>query len=149
LVVSWGYDPDPGFGTSSKFQDYHQWQGTRDLSAFLTVPAAIDFMHRNDWDHVREVCHGLALFAREEIQKLTGLPSLCPADKGWLGQMVAARLPDVDTKMLKNHLFDQHRIEVPVMCWNDQPLIRISIQAYNTREEVEKLVNALADFLSG
>ncbi|MFO1266684.1 MAG: aminotransferase class V-fold PLP-dependent enzyme [Rubrivivax sp.] len=30
-----------------------QWQGTRDLSAFLAVPAAIDFMAQHDWPGAR------------------------------------------------------------------------------------------------
>jgi len=37
LVVSWGYQAEqPG---ESQFIDYHQWQGTRDIAAFLSVPA--------------------------------------------------------------------------------------------------------------
>ena len=41
LVVSWGY----GRGPAQRLQliDYHEWQGTRDLAAFLTVLAAIAF----------------------------------------------------------------------------------------------------------
>jgi hypothetical protein len=35
-VVSWGYESAQPI--SSQFIDYHEWQGTRDLAAFLTVP---------------------------------------------------------------------------------------------------------------
>ncbi len=44
LVVSWGFQPDvPG---PSRFIDYHEWWGTRDVAAFLSVPAAIQFQAR-------------------------------------------------------------------------------------------------------
>jgi isopenicillin-N epimerase len=147
LVVSWGYQADPGFGSGSRFLDYHQWQGTRDLAPFLAVPKAIEFMNSNQWDRVRQNCRSLAYLAREEIQKLTGLPPLCPAGGGWLGQMVAARLPAADPKTLKTCLYDRYRIEVPVMRWNEQTLIRVSIQAYNRQEEIETLVRVLKGVL--
>ena len=41
LVVSWGYEAEnPG---KSRFIDQHEWTGTRDIAAFLSVPAAIEF----------------------------------------------------------------------------------------------------------
>ena len=88
LVVSWGYETDPGFGSGSQYIDYHEWQGTRDLAAFLSVPTAIEYMTRSQWDEVRADCHQLAVYARQEINTLTGLPSICPEGKGWFGQMV-------------------------------------------------------------
>jgi len=44
LVISWGWDSEmPG---KSRFLDYHQWQGTRDMSPFLTIPFVIDYMNQ-------------------------------------------------------------------------------------------------------
>jgi len=41
LVVSWGWEPkNPG---PSKFVEYHEWQGSRDFSAYLSVPARSRF----------------------------------------------------------------------------------------------------------
>ena len=48
LVVSWGYEGE------STFLSRHERQGTRDPSAFLTVPAAIEWQRAHDWDTVRE-----------------------------------------------------------------------------------------------
>jgi len=43
LIVSWGWQSEmPG---PSQFVDHHEWQGPRDLSAFLAVPAAIRFQN--------------------------------------------------------------------------------------------------------
>ncbi|MET5013088.1 aminotransferase, partial [Burkholderia pseudomallei] len=41
LVVSWGSEPkNPGPAT---FGAYHEWQGSRDISACRSVPSAIAF----------------------------------------------------------------------------------------------------------
>jgi isopenicillin-N epimerase len=62
LVISWGYD-----GDSPTFVSRDEKQGTRDPSAYLTVPVAIVWQHEHDWDSVRERCHELARRARNEL----------------------------------------------------------------------------------
>ena len=145
LVVSWGWESEtPG---DSPFIDHHEWTGTRDLAAFLSVPAAIDFMRAHDWDRVRAGCHALAREFRQRVTDLTGLPSLSPDSPMWYQQMVAIPLPDCDVKVLQTRLYDEHRIEVPLMMWHGTPLIRASFQAYNTHEDVDRVVGALANLL--
>ena len=68
---------------------------------------------------------------------------MCSEQGGWLGQMIAIRLPEVDAKWLQRKLYRDYKIEVPVTCWNGQVVIRVSIQGYNTAEDVEKMVSAL------
>jgi isopenicillin-N epimerase len=147
LVISWGYDSDPGFGSGNQFIDYHEWQGTRDPAPFLAVPTAIEFMRTNNWDEVRRACHRLAVETLQRLNNLTGLTPICPEEEGWLGQMVAARLPEVDPQWLQSTLFERYRIEVPITRWNDQFLIRVSIQAYNTPADIDVLLGGLADLV--
>ena len=146
LVVSWGYEsvkPSP-----SQFIDYHEWQGTRDLSAFLSVPAAIEFQAQHDWPSVRRRCHALASLTRTRINSLTGLPAICPDSPEWYGQMFAALLPPgVDTDELKVRFYNEYRIEVPLHRWNTHPLIRVSIQAYNNQADTDALLIALSELL--
>jgi isopenicillin-N epimerase len=67
-----------------------------------------------------------------------------------LAQMVSAMLPpETDILALKKYLYDERRIEVPLMEWNGRKLIRISIQGYNSREDVEALIKALGDWFGG
>jgi isopenicillin-N epimerase len=141
LVVSWGWESEkPG---PSKFIDQHEWWGTRDISAFLSVPAAIRFQKENDWDKVRFDCHSLAVQAEKRIRALTGLPSQY-ADDAWYAQMVAAPLPtETDIVTLKTRLYDAYRIEVPFVEWNDRKLIRVSVQGYNTQADIDRLLEAL------
>jgi isopenicillin-N epimerase len=146
LVVSWGYESETP--SSSTFVDHHEWWGTRDIAAFLAVPKAIEFQAENHWDEVRDSCHQLAAHAQKRICELTGLAPLHPQSGSWFAQLAAAPLPaDTDLPLLKQRLHDEYRIEVPVHNWNGYKLIRISVQGYNTKRDVDKLLNALADLL--
>jgi isopenicillin-N epimerase len=146
LVVSWGYESETPGG--STFIDHHEWWGTRDMAAFLSIPAAIEFQAKHNWDRVREACHELAVEAQTRICGLTGLSPLHPSAEGWFRQMFTAPLPaDVDVAVLKSRLYDDYRIEVPVLEWNGNKLIRVSVQGYNTRADLQRLYDALSSLL--
>lgn len=134
LVVGWSE-------REQSFAARHRWQGTQDPAAYLSLPAAIDFLATHDWDEVRRRCHALAVEAYGRFGEL-GLTPLAP-DGSWLGQMVAAQLPECDTDDLKRRLYDDHRIEIPVQRWHDRPLIRASFQGYNDERDLEALAEAL------
>jgi isopenicillin-N epimerase len=146
LVVSWGYESErPG---RSRYIDYHEWQGTRDPAAFLSVPAAIKFQADHDWAEVRKRCHDLSADTRRQIERLTGLGSVCPDSPEWFAQMFTARLPQgIDPDAVKERLYERYRIEVPIIVWNNQNLIRVSFQGYNSAEDGQSLVNALGELL--
>jgi isopenicillin-N epimerase len=58
------------------------------------------------------------------------------------------RLPDhFDCVGLKNRLWDECRFEVPVYRGNDVPLLRVSLQGYNTAADTDTLVEALSTLL--
>ena len=146
LVVSWGWEAEaPG---DSEFVDWHEWQGTRDLSPFLATSAAIRFAEAHDWRSARDHSRELALRARQRIHSLTGLEPVSPAaDDGphrWIGQMVVVRLPDaIDPSSLQRRLFDEHRVEVPCHRWNGQGLMRVSVAAHTSEHDLDVLVEAL------
>jgi len=143
LVVSWGEQADVPSG--SQYVDDHEWWGTRDLAAFLSVPAAIEFQEKHDWDKVRDACHALARDAQQRICELTGLTPLHSDLDGWFRQMIAAPLPvDTNITSLKKRLYDEYHIEVPLVEWNGNKLIRVSVQGYNTQNDIDKLRRALS-----
>lgn len=145
LVVSWGWEREvPG---PSRFVDEQEYQGTRDIAAYLTAPAAIDFLATHDWPRRRADCHALVREARSRIGALTGLPQIAPDEPRWFAQMAAVPLPPCDPDTLKRRLYDEYRIEVPIIQWKDHLLIRVSIQVYNRRADVDALVDALAVLL--
>lgn len=141
LVVSWGWQSEhPG---TSRFIDEQEWQGTRDIAAYLSVPAAIQFFREHDWPQVRQRCHELVRYARAQATALTGLPSLTPDDAAWFSQLSALPLPPCDLDVLKRRLYDEYHIEIPVICWNDRHFVRLSVQGYNTQSDVDALIAAL------
>jgi len=97
---------------------------------------------------VRQECHELLRYAREAITDLTGLEPLCPDSPEWYMQMATIPLPPCDAEELKRRLYDNHRIEVPVIEWGGRQFVRVSVQGYNTPENVEALVRALEVLLS-
>ena len=162
LVISWGWSRDeevvggvsiPGneeAGLESRptrFVEENEWQGTRDPAAYLSVPAAIQFQAEHDWPRVRAECHELLREARRRIEELTGLPPICPDSPQWYAQMAAFPLPACDAGALQRRLYDEYRVEVPVIDWNGRQLVRVSVQGYNTAEDVESLVQALRALL--
>lgn len=146
LVVSWGYESETP--SPSQFVDHHEWWGTRDLSAFLSVPDAIAFQEKHDWLKVRSSCHALVRETEERIRKISCAKSLY-ADDSWFCQFAAAPLPDsTDVEKLKQWLYDKKRIEVPVIDWQGRKFVRVSIQGYNTRRDVDALVGAIETYIN-
>lgn len=141
LIISWGWESEkPG---QSRFIDYLEWTGTHDIAAYLSVPAAIDFQAAYAWDSVRRSCHALVEQARQQINALTGLAPICPDEGVWFQQMATIRLPACDTESLKERLWEEWKIEVPIITWNRAPLLRVSIQAYNDEADLARLIDAL------
>ncbi|MGH2486496.1 MAG: aminotransferase class V-fold PLP-dependent enzyme, partial [Ktedonobacterales bacterium] len=148
LVVSWGWQPrQPG---PSPFLDLFDWIGTDDPASFLSVPAAIAFQREHDWPAARARCHAVARDARERIGALTGLTPISPDGSEWWGQMFAAPLP-ADMRLsagdLKTRLYDEFQVEVPIVEWQGQRFVRVSIQAYNSDADVERLLDGLRHLL--
>lgn len=141
FIISWGYEADvPG---PSLFLDHYERTGTHDPSAYLSVPAAIAFQHEHDWPHVRAACHLLLREARERIAALTNLPQIAPDSPEWWVQMCTCPLPLTGAARLKEHLWNDYQIEIPVSSRNGQTFVRVSIQAYNRPEDIDRLLEAL------
>ena len=139
LVVSWGYDSD--FPSKSKFLDYHQWQGTKDMSAYLTIPYTIKFLKENNWNKIREKCNKINIWARNEINNLLDKENIC--DDKFLGQMSSIYM-DIEANPKNNiEFYKKYNIQVPFILWNNKSFFRISIQVYNTKEDIYKLLYAL------
>jgi isopenicillin-N epimerase len=152
LVVSHGWTIDskkPGakgaFG-NSPFIDEIEMRWTRDPSAWLAVPAALQFRREHDWPAVQKACQALAQETARRVAELTGCPPLS-SPEFCAPQMVAIPLPDtgLDPAEVHDTLLRRYRIEIPVFRWQDRFIVRLSVQGYNSRPQMDLLLEALLE----
>lgn len=148
LVVSWGWGKYQSLFFGSEYVDKLQYLGTNDLSAYLSVPAAIAFQKKYDWPSVRQQCHQLLTEALARMADLTGQATFYPANSGFYHQVAVAPLPQIaDLTAFKAALYDRYRVEIPVTTLGEQQFLRISIQGYNDRSDIDALLSAVAALL--
>ncbi|MBI1346966.1 aminotransferase class V-fold PLP-dependent enzyme [bacterium] len=147
-VLSWGKSLA---GRPARWQDEWNWLGTRDPAGFLAVPAAIEFLKSIGWQTFRDYGHQLAQQARQRIEALCGTQSLVPDDEQWYGTMITVQLPPGPSLRSSPNswdpwtqtLWEQHRIEIPVVDWHGRRHIRVSCHLYTTPAEIDTLLTAL------
>ncbi|MBP6502639.1 MAG: aminotransferase class V-fold PLP-dependent enzyme [Rhodoferax sp.] len=155
MVTSWGEVATDGpslwdgFIGSSVFERRMQWQGSRDLTGFLSVPAAIDFLAAHDWVARCADCHTGAMALMHRVSARTGIAPI--ADDAFFVQMAPLPVPHQDAAALRKRLFDTFRIEVPVTqhVGPDGPrtFVRVSVQPYTSDEDLAALEQALFSLL--
>ncbi|MDQ6845579.1 MAG: aminotransferase class V-fold PLP-dependent enzyme [Bacteroidota bacterium] len=146
LLISWGYESVKP--SDSQFLDYHQLQGTRDYSAFLTIPKTIEFLDEHDWPTVAKDCRQLTHSNYVRFCNLLNTQPLCPVTDEFLGQMCSIPVSTSQPEKLQRLLFDKYRIEVPVMKQGYLTFIRYSIQVFNSQEDLDKLYLALTEIIA-
>jgi isopenicillin-N epimerase len=154
LQVSWGWHHDRShldqrdeFGSTPRLRAL-EFEGTRDICPWLTVPTAIDFQTTLGWDAIRRRIAELAAHVRERFASIERLSPATPANPDLSGAMTAFRLPPGTAPLpLRRGLWEQHRIEAPIVERPEGPLIRVSTHFYNTRQEIDALATALPDLL--
>jgi isopenicillin-N epimerase len=153
LVISHGHNS--GRTDRSRFRLDFDWMGTHDPSAALCVPQALKVVGGlvpGGWPEVMESNRRKALAARKLLCERLGREPACPEEL--VGSMAVVALPDgfpvpptpplfVDPLHLR--LFEEHRIEVPIVPWPQAPQrhVRVSAQLYNTHAEYQALADAL------
>ena len=145
LVVSWGYESD--FPGESQFLDYHEYQGTRDISAFLCTPKVIEFLEENNWKEKAKACRKLVLDNYQDFCDLLNTKPLCPITEEFLGQMASIPIRTSKPLELKEMLYEKYKIQIPVMPLNGNIYLRYSINAYNSQDDLDVLHQALTDII--
>jgi isopenicillin-N epimerase len=130
-----------------KWWEEFYWTGTRDPSAYLATSAAFDLLDEVGLPAFRARTHHLARYARERLVELTGLEPPTPDNEAWYGSMVSVPLPPGDARELQKQLWQQYRIEVPVVDRGGDRSIRVSCHLYTATRDVDHLLDALDELL--
>lgn len=139
LIVSWGYESEKP--SHSRFLDYHEGQGTRDYSAFLTIPRAIAFMNEHNWENVATWSRQMVLDNAEKFSIFSGGHLL--AEPSFLTQMLSIPVACRQPEKLQEIFFSEFRIEIPVMKHGNSVFVRFSINAFNSQADLDKLYDAM------
>ena len=139
LVVS--HHVDMGFPKS------FDWVGTRDVTPWLAVPAAIDFFEAQSPGALREHCARLIDVATSLLEPLGAQPvaarSLCSSMRSFVLPQKRAGTRD-DAQALMRSLWDDHRVQAMSTELGGRLLLRVSAQAYVGEEDLDRLAAALA-----
>ncbi|HEU4497249.1 MAG TPA: aminotransferase class V-fold PLP-dependent enzyme [Flavobacterium sp.] len=146
LVVSWGYNNE--IIEKSLFLDCHEYQGTRDISAFLCTPKVIEFLETHNWKKISEKSKAIVRENYKRFCDLLHTEPICPVTDEFLGQMASIPINAKNPFKLKEVLFEQFAIEIPVMFLNNASYLRYSINGYNSQEDLDALYAALEAILA-
>lgn len=129
-----------------KFPRAFDYVGTRDVTGFLSVPAAVDFIERFGAAAVRQ---HLCDLSREGVAILRPLGAEPIAPDALFAAMRAYVLPQQrpaepdDALQLMKTLWEQHRIQVASSTYQGKLLLRLSAQIYVERSDFERCAAVL------
>jgi len=141
------------------WSDQFMWPGTDDYSGWCVLGESINFMGglMGGWKQLQEHNRSLCLWGRKLIAEETGVPLPAPESMiGSLGTLPVKVAPETPSSFfnyqppLKKRLLEDFGIQVPVFLtqWGQPRLwIRISAQAYNSREQFIYLLKCLKELI--
>jgi isopenicillin-N epimerase len=141
LVTSHGY----GQGYTTEFD----WTGTRDATAWLSIPAAIRLLEKLGGSGLRERNIALARAAATTLAKRLGTTRGTPDEL--TGSMATVRLDCAlaatrdNALALRHELNAKHNIDAAVVAFADHLWLRLSAQAYNCAGDYRRLADAVLD----
>ena len=143
LVISHGAT---GSAERSRFRAEFDWVGTDDITAYLCVPRAIEFLGSllpGGWPELMRTNRARALEARKIIGEAIGSAPAAPDEM--IGTLATIPIADGPAPALQAELWEKHRIEVPVVSFRSPPRrqVRISSQAYNDLDQYRLLSTVL------
>jgi isopenicillin-N epimerase len=126
------------------------WLGTEDPTAYLAVPSALEFLRRvvpGGFGQLLAQNHALTLEARAILCARIGATPSGP--ESMTGTMATLILPGnawAAPESLYRRLLDEQRIQVPIFTvpGRSERALRVSAHVYNSRDDYERLAQALS-----
>jgi isopenicillin-N epimerase len=154
LVISHGYGHEGG---RSRFLAEFDWTGSRDPTAWLSIPESIRMLGGilpGGWSELMERNHDLVLKARAILMRALDIEEPCP--ETMIGSIASLPLPAMapgrkgarlDSEGLRDLLHREHRMEVFFHAWPGPSgmLTRLAAQLYNFEDQYVRLAEALRE----
>ena len=138
-VISWGY----GRGLAAEFD----MLGTRDATACLSFPVALEFLKDLGIEAMREWNHRVAFDAA--LALTAHWVTEIPAPEEMYGSMVTIPLPErfgttpEAAGALRSALLYEDRFEAQIHAFRDRLWLRLAAQVYNEPDDFERLRDAI------
>ena len=141
----------------SRFLAEFDWPGTDDPTGWLTLPTAINFFETvmpGGFEAVARRNHQLAVQARAHVCAALGVSPAAP--ESMIGTLANIELPWADVPAGADHfqleplqraLYEEWRIQIPVIRFGGRRWIRLSAHLYNDLSQYQLLAHALTQLL--
>ena len=125
--------------------------GTPIIAGAIGLGAAIDFLNEVGLDNIAEHEHKLAAYALEKMSEVEGMTIYGPLDAAKRAGLITFNIKDVHPHDVATVLDAEgiavragHHCAQPLMRWlNASATARASFYLYNTKEDIDKLVEGL------
>lgn len=138
-------------GTMKYRDDAHRYDfGTQSAALYVGLGAAIDFLYHIGMENVTRRGQSLAMRLRNGLQEIGGrVEILTPKESGGYGSVLGFRVKDFAYDKLGSELRERHGIITRVVPENGLNSNRISTHIYNSPEEVDKVLDAIREIITG
>lgn len=139
----------------SGFRAEFHYQGTFDPSAWMSVPAALQFTSEyGGFSKIAERNHSLAVAMAQLMVSSCGLTAGYPQRREWMTTMAAFPLPKLGSQLeasvggqLRKEFYDRYRCELLFAVMDGTVWVRMAAQAYNSLPQAEQACRWLREFL--
>ena len=118
------------------------WSGTRNVSGYFSIPAAIELFENIGVDRFRARSQYLRQYAQDALSEKFGTQTIASFENAY-ASMAHVPLPPGDWSSLQQQLWDAEKIEVPIVSFSDRWFVRVSCHLYNSTDQIDKLVAAI------
>ncbi|MCX7736875.1 MAG: aminotransferase class V-fold PLP-dependent enzyme [Candidatus Kapabacteria bacterium] len=126
------------------------WTGTKNPALWLALNEAIDFIDQFGLKNIQDYNHNLLIKGIEIVSDITKIEFKTPVS--YFGSLAAFELPiniQIDsetTHKLRDIFYNDYKIEIPFIHFDDKIWFRFSSQIYNEPDDYVKLGEAVKTF---
>ena len=102
-------------------------------------------MSENNWPAVSLHCRNLVKEFGPLLSTMLQSEPLAPLTDEYYGQLYSTQIHTKEPEKLQALLFQNYKIEIPVMRQDDKSYIRFSVQAFNSKADLDKLLEVMED----